>query len=243
MNRLARYIPLLLLTLLVVAVWASGAPGYLHMHDLREHAATLQGLARAHPVLSFATFVGVLALATATSLPGAVVIMMLAGGCLFGTWLGGAANVTGITLGAVVVFSAVRSSLGAALRERAERSGGRLKALLDGVRAGAFGYILTLRLFPFAPFWLVSVAAALAEAPLQAYAPATALGIAPATFIYSGIGAGIGGLLARGQTPRLRMVFSPEVILPLLALGLLSLAATAFVRRRALTGQRDHRPT
>ncbi len=36
----------------------------------------------------------------------------------------------------------------AALRERAERSGGKRKAVIEGVEAGAFGYILTLRLIP-----------------------------------------------------------------------------------------------
>jgi len=53
---------------------------------------------------------------------------------------------------------------------------------------------------PLAPFWLVNVAAALAHAPLRAYALATFLGIMPATFIYSGIGAGIGEILSRGGT-------------------------------------------
>ena len=44
MNRLRRYAPLLLLALVGGAVWASGAHRYLHMHDLREHAATLLAL-------------------------------------------------------------------------------------------------------------------------------------------------------------------------------------------------------
>ena len=60
---------------------------------------------------------------------------------------------------------------------------------------------------PLAPFWLVNIAAALAHAPLRAYALATFLGIMPATFIYSGIGAGIGELIARGETPDAGVVF------------------------------------
>lgn len=242
-NRLTRLLPLALLLLLAVAVWASGAPRYLHMETLRAHALTLQRLADAHPILAAAAFVAALTVTTAASLPGGLIVMMLAGGCLFGTWLGGGFEVVGITLGALVVYAAVRSSLGPALRARAERSEGRLKAVLDGVQAGAFSYILTLRLIPFAPFWLVSVAAALAQAPLRAYALATALGITPATFIYSGIGAGIGTLIARGQTPHLRTVFAPAVVAPLLALGLLSLAATAFVNRRTLLAGLRRRPS
>ena len=164
--------------------------------------------------------------------------LTLAGGYLFGVWLGGAATVVGATVGAVLVFYAVRTSLGDALRRRAEASGGKLKAAIDGVAAGAFGYILTLRLIPLAPFWLVNVAAALAHAPLGAYALATFIGIMPATFIYSGIGAGIGDLLARGETPDLGVIFDPKVLAPLVALGLLTLATTLYQRHRARSGKR-----
>ncbi len=142
----------------------------------------------------------------------------------------------GATLGAVAVFYAVRTSLGAAMRRRAEASGGKLKAVIDGVEAGAFGYILTLRLVPLAPFWLVNIAAALAHAPLRAYALATFLGIMPATFIYSGIGAGIGELIARGEAPDAGVIFEPKILLPLVGLGLLSLGVTLYQRRRAKTG-------
>lgn len=165
------------------------------------------------------------------SIPGAL-FLTLAGGFLFGTWIGGSATVVGATIGAVLVFAIVRTSLGEALRERAEASGGRLKAVMDGVRDGAFGYILTLRLIPLAPFWLVNVASALANAPLPAYALATLIGIMPATFIYSSVGAGIGQVLARGGEPNLKIIFEPYVLGPLVALGLLSLGTTLFQRLR-----------
>lgn len=238
MNRVLRLLPLLLLVLLAVAVWASGAPRYLHMETLREHAVTLRGLVRQHPVLAFAAYVGVVAITTASSVPGGIPILMLAAGCLFGTWVGGVAAAAGVTLGAALVYGAVRSSLGAMLRERADRSGGRLKALLDGVRGGAFGwfgYIVTLRLIPFAPFELVSIAVALAGAPFRAYLLGTLLGVMPATFLYSGVGAEIGRLIGRGETPHLHTLLTPRLVIPLLALGLLSLAATIVVHRRART--------
>ena len=227
MRRFARFLPLVLLILLVAAVLASGVIRYLNLETLRAHEAALRIFIGAHRLLAVAMFIGLYMVATASSLPGAT-ILTLAGGYLFGTWPGGGATVIGATLGAVIVFFAVRTSLGTLLREKAERSGGTLKAVIDGVEKGAFGYILTLRLIPLAPFWLVNVAAAIADAPLQAYASATFLGIMPATFIYSGIGAGIGAVVARGQTPNLGVIFEPRVFLPLAALGLLALATTLF---------------
>lgn len=234
MKRATRFLPLVLLALLVVAILASGVTRYLNLDALRAHEAALRTFIGTHRILALAAFIGLYMVATATSLPGAT-ILTLGGGYLFGTWIGGGATVIGASLGAVIVFYAVRTSLGSVLRERAERSGGKFKAVVDGIEAGAFGYILTLRLIPVVPFWLVNVAAALAGAPLRAYATATLLGIVPATFIYSGIGAGIGAVVARGQSPNLGAIFEPRVFFPLVALGLLSLATTLFQRFRART--------
>ncbi len=228
---LKRYGPLLLLVVAVVAVFASGAGRYLSLESLKANEGLLRGFVADNLALSLLIFVCIYAGATAVSIPGAL-FLTLAGGFLFGTWIGGSATVVGATIGAILVFAIVRTSLGAALRERAEASGGRLKAVMDGVRDGAFGYILTLRLIPLAPFWLVNVASALANAPLPAYALATLIGIMPATFIYSSVGAGIGQVLARGGEPNLRIIFEPYVLGPLVALGLLSLGTTLFQRLR-----------
>lgn len=236
MARLKRFAPLLILLAAIVAVFASGATQYLNLEALRANEAALRAFVGQQLPLALLIFIVVYALATAVSLPGAT-ILTLAGGYLFGTWVGGVATVIGATTGAVLVFYAVKTSLGQALRDKAEASGGRLKSVIDGVQAGAFGYILTLRLIPLAPFWLVNVAAALAHAPLRAYALATFIGIMPATFIYSGIGAGIGELLARGETPDLGVIFSPTVLAPLVALGLLTLATTIYQRVRAKSGK------
>lgn len=232
MKHVGRFLPLGLLMLLVVLVLASGVTRYLNLDALRTHEAGLRGFIGAHHVLALAAFVGLYIGATATSLPGST-ILTLASGYFFGTWTGGGAAIIGATLGAVIVFFAVRMSIGTALRERANRSGGRLKHVIEGVEAGAFGYILTLRLMPMVPFWLINVGAALAGAPFRAYAAATLIGIMPATFIYSGIGAGIGSLVASGQTLNLEVIFEPHVLLPLVALGLLSLATTLYQRLRA----------
>ena len=236
MARAKRFLPLLLLLVGAVAIFASGAGQYLNLDALQAHEAALRAFVAEQLPLALLAFIAVYALATAVSLPGGT-ILTLAGGLLFGTWIGGAATVVGATLGAILVFYAVKTSLGQTLRDRAEASGGRLKAVIDGVQQGAFGYILTLRLIPLAPFWLVNVAAALAHAPLRAYALATFLGIMPATFIYSGIGAGIGEILSRGGTPDLGVIFSPKVFLPLVALGLLTLGATVYQRLRARSGK------
>lgn len=234
MDKIKRFLPLLVLVLAIIAIFASGVGRYLSLDALQTHEAALRAFVDDNLILALVAFVAVYALATAVSFPGAVVLT-LAGGYLFGTWVGGTATVIGATIGSILVFYVVQTSLGEALRAKAEADGGTLKKVIDGVRDGAFGYILTLRLIPVAPFWLVNVAAALANAPFKAYSLATLFGIMPATFIYSGIGAGIGAVIARGETPDLGVIFEPKVLLPLVALGLLSLGTTLYQRRKGKT--------
>jgi uncharacterized membrane protein YdjX (TVP38/TMEM64 family) len=231
MSRLKRFLPLIALLALVVIAFASGATDYLSLDALRRHHGALSAFVTDHRLWAVLLFVAIYAAATAASVPGAV-FLTLAGGLLFGVWIGGTATVIGATIGAVVVFYVVRSSLGEALRTRAEKQGGQLKKVIDGVGEDAFAYILTLRLLPLAPFWLVNVAAGLAHAPLRAYAAATFLGILPATFIYSGVGAGFGHVLSDGGAPDLGLIFKPQILGPLAALGALSLAAAVFRRTR-----------
>lgn len=226
-----RYVPLALLAVALAAILLSGGTRFLSLDALQANDAALRGFVAENLAVGLLLFALVYALVTAVSIPGALVLT-LAGGYLFGTWLGGMATLIGATAGATAVFFAVRTSLGESLRRRAEASGGRLKGIVDGVAAGAFGYILTLRLIPLVPFWLVNVAAGIAYAPPGAYVLATFVGIMPATFIYSGIGAGIGSLVERGEAVDLNSLATPQVLLPLIALGLLSLGATLYRQRR-----------
>lgn len=228
---LKRFWPLLLLAALAAALLASGVGQQLSLEGLARNQARLAGFVAENRVAAVLLFIAAYALVVAASIPGAL-FMTLAGGLLFGVWLGGSATVIGATLGSLAVFYVVRSSLGTALRERAERSGGALKKVMDGFGQDAFAYVLTLRLIPVAPFWLVNAAAGLAHAPVRPYALATFLGIIPGTFIYSGIGAGLGRVLAEGGSPELGVIFEPQVLLPLVGLGLLSLGAALFQRRR-----------
>jgi uncharacterized membrane protein YdjX (TVP38/TMEM64 family) len=88
-----------------------------------------------------------------------------------------------------------------------------------------------LRLVPLFPFGIVNLAAALAGIRLTVFVPATFLGIAPASFVLSSIGAGVGAILAQGRTPDLSVLFSARILLPLLGLAVLSLLPVLFRRR------------
>ena len=100
------------------------------------------------------------------------------------------------------------------------------------MRENAFSYLLSLRLLPILPFWLVNLASGFVDIPLRTYASATFLGIIPGTFIYAGVGAGLGAVFEGREKLDLGVIFKPDILLPLLALALLSLAPTIWKRVR-----------
>jgi len=219
---LKRFGPLALLLAALAAFWVSGWARYLTFDSLRAHHAALLGLVRDRPAASLGAYVLIYAAAASVSFPGET-LLTLAGGFLFGAWLGGSATVVGATAGALVIFQAAKSAFGEALRARAERQGGKLQKISEGMRGNAFSYILSLRLVPLFPFWLVNVAAGVANAPLRAYALATFIGIMPATFFYSAIGSGLGKFFDQGRAPDLARIFQHDLLLPLIGLAALSL--------------------
>jgi len=228
MNWIKRFGPLIVVALAVAAVIASGLADHLSLAELKERRDQLQGFVALHPALSFGLYILIYIGVVSLSLPGALV-MTLSGGFLFGPWLGAAAASSGASLGAAVIFMVCRTAVGDSLRGKA---GSTIAKIEEGVRRDAFSYILTLRLIPVMPFWLVNLAAGFVNIPLRTFLAATVLGILPGSLVYSGLGAGLGEVFASGQEPNLRVIFEPHVLLPLVGLGLLSLLPVVLRRFR-----------
>jgi len=217
-------LPLAILAALGLGVWASGLTEYLGWHELARHQASLLALVAAWPVLAPLAYVAVYAAFVALSVPQAVVVT-ISGGLLFGAVLGGALAVLGATLGAVILFFLARSAFGDSL---ASRGGAFVQTVREGLQRDGFNYLLAIRLIPIFPFWLVNLAAALGGMRLLPFTAATLLGIAPGTFVFASVGAGIGSVLATGGQPDLSIILSLPVLGPLIGLALLSLLPVAW---------------
>ena len=220
-----RFIPLLILVILAAAgFFLLRGVGW---QSLARHQGMLTGWVASHPIASAALFLGAYVLTAALSLPQAS-ILTVAGGLLFGTILGGVLSVTGATVGAAILLVVVRSAFARTLERQRHRIP---KQVQTRLQRDGFSYLLAIRLLPVFPFWIINLAAAVAGIRLAVFVPATFLGIAPASFILSSIGAGVGSILAEGKTPDLSVLFSARILLPLLGLAALSLLP-ALLRRR-----------
>ena len=233
-----KWIPLLLLVLGLAAVFVFDLDRFLSFEALRGHRARLAEEVASHPVRSALLYFLVYAAAIAFSVPGGAVLT-LAGGFLFGALWGGFLVLGAATLGACIVFLAARTALGDFLRRKA---GPFMTRMEEGFRSDGFNYLLVLRLIPLFPFWLVNLVPAFFGMRLRSYALATLIGIAPATFIFAGLGSGLGSVFDAGETPDLGLILKPAILLPILGLALMALAPVLyrrFKRRTPPSGPRN----
>jgi uncharacterized membrane protein YdjX (TVP38/TMEM64 family) len=203
---------------LLIAAVASGAWRHLTLDDLASHRQTLTAWVGAHPILSVVTYLGVYIAVVVACIPGPGA-MTTAGGFLFGVWLGGAAALASCTIGAVIVFLACRTAFG---DWAAHRAGPVVQRIENGFSENAFSFLLTLRLIPMVPFFATNVAAGLARVRLSALVGATLIGTAPVSFVFAGLGAGLGDLFDRGVKIDSSLFERPQILLPLAGLALLS---------------------
>jgi uncharacterized membrane protein YdjX (TVP38/TMEM64 family) len=221
---LRRWLPAAVLVLGLVLFFALGWQRFISFEALQEHRDWLVAEVARNQALVALAFVGLYALVVACSIPlGAV--MTVSAGFLFGTVAAACFGVVGGTLGAVCVFLAARTAFGDVLRAKA---GPALKRMEAGFRENAFSYLLSLRLVPLFPFWLVNLVPAFLGVSLRIYVAATFIGVIPGAVVFASLGNGLGVILDAGDEPDLGILFRPDVLLPLLALGVLALAPVAY---------------
>lgn len=220
-GRLRRAAPLFVLALgATIGAWALGDT--LSFEALRDNRDTLLALRDSHYAATIAGFVALYVLIVAFSLPGAT-MATLTGGFLFGTWVGTVVNVSAATLGALLIFSAVRMGFGARLAARMENSPGLVGRIKQGIDTNQWSMLFLIRLVPAVPFFVANIVPALVGVPLVRFAVSTFLGIIPAGLVYTSVGAGLGDVFAAGARPDLGVIFQPHILGPLLGLCALAL--------------------
>ena len=128
-------------------------------------------------------FILMYALAATLFIPGTV--FTLAGGALFGPVLGTLYNLTGATLGATLAFLIARY-LAADLV--ANKAGGRVKQLINGVEGEGWRFVAFVRLVPLFPFVLLNYALGLTRLRLLHYVIASFVFMLPGAIAYTYLG-------------------------------------------------------
>lgn len=199
---------------------------YLSFEALRDNRQALLAFRDANYGVTVLAFVAIYVVIVAFSLPGATVAT-LTGGFLFATFPGVLFNVTAATIGAVVIFTAARWGLGERLAAKMENSQGAVKKIKDGIDENQWSMLFLIRLVPAVPFFVANLVPALVGVPVTRFAVSTFLGIIPGGLVFTSVGAGLGEVFERGETPDLGIIFEPQILLPIL--GLCALATLPIV--------------
>ena len=191
---------------------------YLSLDSLKANRDLLLNYTETHYTVAVALFILIYILQTTFSFPGGA-ILTLTGGFLFGSVMGTFFVNIGATVGATLAFLAARYLL----RDWVERKfGDRLGAIQSGFAQNAFSYLMTLRLIPAFPFFLVNLVSGLTRVNLGTYVLATSLGIIPGSFVFAFAGRQLGTINSLSE------IASPPVLLAFTLLGLLALMPIAY---------------
>lgn len=234
MNRLRAFLPLIVLIAIGVALFFSGALDRFQPSRIGAEQENLHALVAGYPLLSRLAQVAIVMLGISTGIPG-VIVLIFAGGMLFGIVEGTILSGIGTTLGATILFLASRSAF-------AHGTGG-VPMLVERLRAGyhafPFSYTMFLRLVPFFPFGGVTVALAWLRCPLWLFLTATAVGGTVMIAFETALGAGLATTIAREGSVSLDIFTHKRVILPLLGMAVLALAPIVLgqLRRKGAKGE------
>lgn len=203
----------------IVASLAFG--DWLSLDTLKHSRDELLALVHARPIVSAIVFFWLCVTATALCFPAAPLIG-LTGGTLFGLWPGLLLVVIASAIGSTLAFFESRYLM----RDWVERRLGRRLAKIDrDVDRQGGAYLLTLRLNPFIPYWLVNLAMGLTTMRLRTYVPLTIVGLIPSIFLYVEAGT----RLATLQRPA--DIASPTLLAALFVVSLLPLLIRLLERR------------
>jgi len=220
-NLLRRNLPLIVIAV-VAAIGAFTLRDVLTFDTLRDNREALLAFRDANYLVTALGFMAVYILIVAFSLPGAT-LATLTGGFLFGTWVGSALNVTSATIGAIAIFLAAKMGLGARMEARMDTGTGTIRRIKDGIDENQWSMLFLIRLVPAVPFFVANILPALVGVTLFRFAVSTFFGIIPGGVVYTSVGAGLGDVFARGETPDLGIILEPYILGPILGLCALAL--------------------
>ncbi|HIF9056329.1 TPA: dihydrolipoyl dehydrogenase [Photobacterium damselae] len=206
----------------VIGIWLYfDLSQYFTLEQAKAQQLALQDTIQTHPVWASLVFFFAYVTVTALSLPGAA-IMTLLGAALFGFWWSLVLVSFASTIGATLAFLFSRFIL----RDWVQtKFGSRLSAINDGVKKQGSFYLLSLRLIPVFPFFLINLLMGLTPIRAKQFFFVSQLGMLPGTAVYVNAGTQL------GEINTLSGIISLPVLISLALLGLFPLIAKAVMNQ------------
>lgn len=197
---------------------------YLNLDFFNAQKQALFELYEQQPVMVMAAYLAIYITVTAFSLPGAA-IMTLAGGAVFGFWIGTVLVSFASTIGATLAFLLARLIARDWVQSR---FGDQLGAINSGIEKDGSFYLFTLRLVPAIPFFVVNLLMALTPISTRAFFFVSQLGMLAGTMVYVNAGKQLATIDSVGS------ILSPAIIASFVLLASFPFIARAIMRRTGL---------
>ncbi len=219
-----KYISRLILVVFVLAVIVGykyfDLGQYLTLENLKSNQQGLAAYYNEHTLGFIGIYLLIYILMAALSFPGATVLT-LAGGAIFGFWMGTLIVSVASTVGATLAFLGSRFLFKETVQTKFKD---KLVKFNEGFqKEGAF-YLLTLRLLPIFPFFLINLLMGLTPIRTITYFFVSQIGMLPGTAVYVNAGTQL------AQIESLKGILSLPVILSFAVMGILPLLTKIILR-------------
>jgi len=199
----------------IAAFFVFDLGAYLTLDSLKARQADLATLLDNRPLHIVGGFFLLYVATTALSLPGAA-ILTLAAGAIFGLWHGTLIVSFASAIGASLAFLSSRFVLRDWVKAR---FGKRVAAIDRGIEKDGVFYLLTLRLIPAFPFFLINLAMGLTTMRLVTFYIVSQAGMLLGTLVFVNAGTQLAAINSTGD------ILSPRLIGSFVLLGLFPLIA------------------
>ncbi|MFH2043955.1 MAG: TVP38/TMEM64 family protein [Pseudomonadota bacterium] len=204
---------LLFVVIMLVVFYMAGLEQYLSLDYLKLRLSEFIEYYNSHKLFVISAYASIYILVTALALPGAAV-MTLAGGAIFGVYIGTAVVSIASTTGAALSFAGARYLFREWIETKYKTN---LVKFNEGIEKNAFNYILFLRLVPLFPFFVINLVLGLTRVKFKTYILTSWIGMIPGTFVFIYAGKQL------AEIDSVKSVMSGRVLLALSMLGLLML--------------------
>lgn len=210
-----KLVVLMLVALGVGALVLFAPKQYLSLEFVQSRLIAIETFHAAQPIKTLLIFSAIYILATAASIPGGL-ILTLAGGAIFGLYLGTLVVLISATIGATIAFLLARYLFDDLVQNK---MGERLGRIRENFRKEGALYLFSMRLVPVFPFFAVNLLMGLTSIKTLTYTSASLLGMAPGTMAFVNAGTQLAKL------DSLKGLLSPALIASFVILATLPYAA------------------
>ncbi len=192
---------------------------YFSLSYLKTSQESFAALYAQHRVMVIGTYMIIYIIATALSLPGAVVLT-LAGGALFGLVVGTVAVSFASTIGATLACFFSRFLL----RDWVQNKfGDKLGTINRGIQNEGSFYLFIMRLIPVFPFFVINLVMGLTKMPLFTFYWVSQVGMLAGTVVYVNAGKEL------AKIDSLSGILSPSLLISFAILGLFPITVKKLV--------------